>query len=236
MEERNAGLGPRHRDRLTLKRAAEDVGLTMSNSVQILSRHVRRRIAEQILADQTASVNDLKTILYLVHAQHVALTDAVHGFIRDQASIARGSDVYNLPGGINGVAGRNRIVLGLTNAKQRQDEKISAREAKQAKLENEIKDATKFLASIREKLTTKQAVSGLRIADLNKVYLAVFGKRPRQHSLKSELIEQVSSKLFEKDEVGDIVPPSAHSLPRATLTEDDTTAWGQISPNRAFAR
>ena len=90
-------------------------------------------------------------------------------------------------------ASRNRIVLGLTNAKQREDEKISA-------------------------------VSGLRIADLNKVYLAVFGKRPRQHSLKSELIEQVSSKLFEKDEVGDIVPPSAHSLPHATLTEDDTTA------------
>lgn len=91
-------------------------------------------------------------------------------------------------------------------------------------MENEIKDATEFLASIREKLTTKQAVSDLRIADLNKVYLAVFGKRPRQHSLKSELIEQVSSKLFEKDEVGDIVPPLAHSLPHATLTEDDTTA------------
>ena len=108
-------------------------------------------------------------------------------------------------------ASRNRIALGLTNAKQRQDEKISAREAKQAKLENEIKDATEFLASIREKLT-------------NKVYLAVFGKRPRQRSLKSELIEQVSSKLFEKDEVGDIVPPLAHSLPHATLTEDDTTA------------
>ena len=34
---------------------------------------------EQILTDPTASVNDLKTILYLVHAQHVALTDAVHG-------------------------------------------------------------------------------------------------------------------------------------------------------------
>ena len=117
---------------------------------------------EQILADQTASVNDLKTILYLVHAQHVALTDAVHGFIRDQASIARGSDVYNLPGGINGVAGRNRIVLGLTNAKQRQDENISAREAKQAKMENEIKDATEFLASIREKSTTRQVVSSLR--------------------------------------------------------------------------
>ena len=30
-----------------------------------------------------------------------------------------------------------------------------------------------------------------------------------QGSHKSELIEQVSSKLFEKDEVGDIVPPSA---------------------------
>ena len=152
MEERNAGLGPRHRDRLTLKRAAEKVGLTMSNPVQILSRHVRRRIAEQILADQTASVNDLKTILYLVHAQHVALTDAVHGFIRDQASIARGSDVYNLPGGINGVAGRNRIVLGLTNAKQREDEKIFAREAKQAKLENEIRDClfgSQFLANTR---------------------------------------------------------------------------------------
>ena len=73
-------------------------------------------------------------------------------------------------------ASRNRIVLGLTNAQQRQDEKISAREAKQAKLENEIKDATEFLASIREKLTTKQAVSGLRIAALNKVYLAVFGR------------------------------------------------------------
>ena len=72
-------------------------------------------------------------------------------------------------------------------------------------------------------MTTKQAVSGLRIADLNKVYLAVFGKRPRQHSHKSELIEQVSSKLFENDEVGDIVPPLAHSLPHATLTEDDTT-------------
>ena len=127
---------------------------------------------EQILADPTASVNDLKTILYLVHAQHVALIDAVHGFIRDQASIARGSDVYNLPGGINGVAVES-IVLGLTNAKQREDAKMSAREAKKAKLENEIKDATEFLASIREKLTSKQAVSGLRIADLNKVYLAV---------------------------------------------------------------
>ena len=102
MEERNAGLGPRHRNRLTLKRAAEEVGLTMSNPVQILSRHVRRRIAEQILADQTASVNDLKTILYLVHARHMALTDAMHGFMRDQASIAHGSDVYNLPGGVNG--------------------------------------------------------------------------------------------------------------------------------------
>ena len=121
-------------------------------------------------------------------------------------------------------ASRNRIVLGLTNAKQREDEKISAREAKQAKLKNEIKDATEFLASIREKLTTKQAVSDLRIADLNKVYLAVFGKRPRQGSHKSELIEQVSSKLFENDEVGDIVPPSVHSLPHAPLTEDDTTA------------
>ena len=151
-------MGPRHCDRLTLKRAAEEVGLTVSNPVQMLSRHVRRRIAEQILADQTASVNDLKTIL--VHAQHVALIDAVHGFIRDEASIARGSDVYNLPGGINGVGGRNRIVLGLTNTKQREDEKISAREAKQAKLENEIKDATEFLASIREKMTTKQAVAG----------------------------------------------------------------------------
>ena len=74
----------------------------MSNPVQILSRHVRRRIAEQILADQTASVNHLKTILYLVHAQHVTLTDALHGFIRDEASIARGSDLYNLPGGVNG--------------------------------------------------------------------------------------------------------------------------------------
>ena len=31
LEERNAGLGPRHRDRLTPKRAAEEVGLTMSN-------------------------------------------------------------------------------------------------------------------------------------------------------------------------------------------------------------
>ena len=41
-------------------------------------------------------------------------------------------------------ASRNRIVLGLTNAKQREDEKISAREAKQAKLKNEIKDATEF--------------------------------------------------------------------------------------------
>ena len=121
-------------------------------------------------------------------------------------------------------ASRNRIVLGLTNAQQRQDEKISAREAKQAKLKNEIKDVTEFLASIREKLTTKQTVSGLLVADLNKVYLAVFSKRPRQHSHKSELIEQVSSKLFEKDEMGDIVPPLAHSLPHATLTEDDTTA------------
>ena len=121
-------------------------------------------------------------------------------------------------------ASRNRIILGLTNAKQREDDNFSAREAKQAKLENEIKDATEFLARIREKLTTKQAVAGLRIADLNKVYLAVFGKRPRQRSLKSELIEQVSSKLFEENEVGDIFPPSAHSLPHATLTEDDTTA------------
>ena len=121
-------------------------------------------------------------------------------------------------------ASRNRIALGQTNAKRREDEKISTREAKQAKMKDEIKDATEFLASIREKLTTKQAVAGLRNADLNKVYLAVFGKRPRQHSLKSELIEQVSSKLFEKDEVGDIVPPLAHSLPHATLTEDDTTA------------
>ena len=46
-----AGLGPKHRDKLTLKRAPEEVGLTMSNPVQILSCHVRRRIAEQILAD-----------------------------------------------------------------------------------------------------------------------------------------------------------------------------------------
>ena len=121
-------------------------------------------------------------------------------------------------------ASRNRIVLGLTNAQQRQDENISAREAKRAKLENEIKDATEFLASIREKLTTKQAVSDLRIADLNKVYVAVFGKRPRQGSLKSELVEQVLSSLSENYEVVDILPPSAHSLPRATLTEDDTTA------------
>ena len=121
-------------------------------------------------------------------------------------------------------AGRNRIVLGLTNAKQREDEKISAREAKQAKLENKIKDAAEFLARIREKLTTRQAVSGLLIADLNKVYLAVFGKRPRQGSLKSELIEQVSSKVFKNNKVGDIFPPSVHSLPRATLTGDDTTA------------
>jgi hypothetical protein len=96
LEERNAGLGPRQCDRLTLKRAVEEVGLTMRHLAQILSCHVRRRIAEQILADQTASVNDLKTILYLVHAQHVTLTDAVHGFMRDEASIARGSDVYNL--------------------------------------------------------------------------------------------------------------------------------------------
>ena len=73
-------------------------------------------------------------------------------------------------------ASRNCIVLGLTNAQQRQDEKISAREAKQAKVENEIKDATEFLTSIREKLTTKQAVSGLLVADLNKVYLAVFAR------------------------------------------------------------
>ena len=112
-------------------------------------------------------------------------------------------------------ASRNRIVLGLTNAKQRQDEKISARETKQAKLENEIKDATEFLASIREKLTTKQAVAGLRITDLNKVYLAVFGKRPRQRSHKSELIVQVSSK-FEKYEVGSILPP-----PALVSTSDD---------------
>ena len=121
-------------------------------------------------------------------------------------------------------ASRNRIALGQTNAKRREDEKISTREAKQAKMKDEIKDATEFLASIREKLTTRQVVSALRVADLNKVYLAVFGKRPRQGSLKSELIEQVSSKLFEKHEVGDILPPSAHSLPRETLTEDDTTA------------
>ena len=121
-------------------------------------------------------------------------------------------------------ASRNRIALRQTNAKRREDEKISTREAKQAKMKDEIKDATEFLASIREKLTTRQVVSALRVADLNKVYLAVFGKRPRQGSLKSELIEQVSSKLFEKHEVGDILPPSAHSLPRATLTEDDTTA------------
>ena len=36
LEERNAGLGPRHRDRLTLNRAAGEVGLTMSNPMQIL--------------------------------------------------------------------------------------------------------------------------------------------------------------------------------------------------------
>ena len=46
LEERNAGLGPRHCDRLTLKRAAEEVGLTMRHPEQILSRHVRRRNAE----------------------------------------------------------------------------------------------------------------------------------------------------------------------------------------------
>ena len=51
-------------------------------------------------------------ILYLLSAQHVSLTHAVHDFICDEAPIARGSDVYNLPGGINGVAGRNRIALG----------------------------------------------------------------------------------------------------------------------------
>ena len=112
LEERNAGLGPGYCDRLTLKRAAEEVGLTMSNPVQILSCHgaVRR----QILADQTASVNDLKTILYLVHAQHIALTDAVHGFMRDEASASRGSDVYNLPGGVNG-EGRSKSYRPRTN-------------------------------------------------------------------------------------------------------------------------
>ena len=112
-------------------------------------------------------------------------------------------------------ASRNRIALGQTNAKRREDEKISTREAKQAKMKDEIKDATEFLASIREKLTTKRAVSGLRIADLNKVYLAVFGKRPRQRSHKSELIVQVSSK-FEKYEVGSILPP-----PALVSTSDD---------------
>ena len=43
-----------------------------------------------------------------------------------------------------------------------------------------------------------------------------------------ELIEQVSSKLFEKTKVGDIVPPLAHSLPHATLTEDDNC----VRPNQ----
>jgi len=154
----------------------------------------------------------------------VSLTNAVHDFIRDEAPIARGADVYNLFGGVNGVAGRNRIALGQTNAKRREDEKTTAKETKRAKLENEIKDATGFLATIREKLTTKQAVSGLRVVDLNKVYLAVFGKRPRQNSLKSDLIEQVSREIFKNNEVGDILPPSTHSLPRATMSEDDTTA------------
>ena len=48
-------------------------------------------------------------------------------------------------------------------------------------MKNEIKDATEFLASIREKLTTRQVFSGLRVADLNKVYLAVFaGKQSKR--------------------------------------------------------
>lgn len=149
MEARNAGLSPRHPDRLTLKRAAEEAGLTMRYPEQILSHHVRRRIAEQILDDPAASVNDLKTILYLLNAQHMSLTNAVHDFIRDEAPIARGSDVYNLPGGVNGVAGRYHIALGQANAKRREDEKIAAKETKQAKLENEIQDATEFLATIR---------------------------------------------------------------------------------------
>ena len=73
-------------------------------------------------------------------------------------------------------ASRNRIVLGLTNAQQRQNEKISAREAKQAKMENEIKDANAFLTSIREKLTTKQAVSGLLVPTSTRSTSPFFGR------------------------------------------------------------
>ena len=126
-------------------------------------------------------------------------------------------------GGITAVASKSDV-LGLTNAKQRQDEKISAREAKQAKLETKSKMRPSFSEHSRE---TDDQTGSRWFGDrptLNKVYLALLGKRPRQHSLKFELIEQVSSKVFEKDEVGDIEPPSAHSLPHATLTGDDTTA------------
>ena len=225
LEERNAGLGPKHRDRLTLKRAAEEVGLTMSNPVQILSRHVHRRIAEQILADQTASVNDLKTILYLVHAQDVVLIDALRGSIRDEASIARGSDVYNLPGGVNGVAVEIASLSPdkrmLSEATRREDFRARGK-ASEAEERNQRCDRVFSEHSREIDYQTGSRWFARRRPQQGLLCRAREG--PRQGSLKSELIEQVSSTLFEKDEVVDILPPSAHALPRATLTEDDATA------------
>ena len=136
-------------------------------------------MAEQTLADQTASVNDLKTILYLVHAQHMALTDAIRFHERSgfhSPWIRR----LTFPVASTAKASRNHR-LGLTNAQQRQDEKISAR-GKQAKLENEIKDATEFLASIREKLTTKQAVSVLTPTSTRSTYFVLARDRGNIHS------------------------------------------------------
>ena len=65
MEARNAGLSPRHPDRLTLKRAAEEAGLTMRYPEQILSRHVRRRIAD-------ATQNETSTPMDAHGAPHIS--------------------------------------------------------------------------------------------------------------------------------------------------------------------
>ena len=107
----------------------------------------------------------------------------------------------------------------ISKARRREDFR---ERGKASEMKNEIKDATEFLASIREKLTTNRQ-SLVCASPTSTRSTSPFSARDR--NVHTNLSYRASfSKLFEKDEVVDILPPLAHSLPQATLTEDDTTA------------
>ncbi len=109
---------------------------------------------ERLLAIPAASVNDTDTytIIHPLIAQHVSNTmEAVHGFISDEAPMARGDNVRNLPSGFSGVNGRSCIAHGQPNTARREVRSSPRKRRRMAKLEIEVKDASDFFTSIRKK-------------------------------------------------------------------------------------